>query len=996
MPTLERQAPAKGRGKRHERRDVFISYSRSDKSFVELLHRRLADSGKKVYVDVRDIPKWSEDWQEELYRQIEASDVVVAVLSKAAVGSPHVAAELDHAAAEGKRLKGLQLTDVVDEQVPTPVRTGQWIDFRDRDAFEDRFADLLEVLNTDVDWVQQHTRFGIDARDWEDRGEDRSLLLGRSDLRDAEEWLASQAGKQPPPTELHSQFILASRRAAAKRRQVLLGAVLVALAVAVGLAIFALLQRSEAIDQRNQAEREARIAGSRELAATAATKLRSDPRLSLLLAIEAARRARTAEAENMLRRALPSSRGRAVFFDEVTVTAFSSDGKLVATGHRDETVRVWDAATGRRVKVLRHPEGLSDVEGVGDVAFSPDGRLLVTVSEDEGTARVWRVGTWRLVTTRTHPDGIAGVAFSLRGGLAVSQTDDYNGTAVVWEAATGRIVRVLRKAHANILTGADFSPDGKLVVTVSEDGTARVWTARTGRALAVLRAPGGTFRRASFSPDGRLVVTMSRGEPGFRRIGDFRVPLGDAVRVWNARTGKQVATLDRGVYIQDARFSPDGRRLVTTEGDMFEVGSWRRLRGLRGHVALINSAAFSDDSQYVITGSEDGTARVWEAGTGRPIVTLRGHEDAVESAAFSPDGKHAVTVSRDFSAGLWDVPVGSRVVMRGLAAMESSPDGSLLLATGRRGTAHVVRTSTGKAIATLTGRVGRLPVAAFSADNSVVALSSSGRPLRIWDARSGRPIGTLSRVGYASEMALSRRGRRIAVRTGFHRASVWDTATEERIVEFRGGESVGGGGLPASFGSVSFDGPARRVVAGMSSTDIDYAEVWSVPTGQTLRMLSGETDADSHTAGVSTARFAPNGSLVVTASADKTARVWSVDTGENVSVLRGHDDHVTDAAFSPNGTFVVTASFDGTARVWDTATGRSLMVFRGHGGGREGYVSGAVFTSDGRSVVTTTAEGSARVFACDACLPVDDLLDLAVERAPRGLTSEERGTYLHE
>jgi hypothetical protein len=164
MATLARPAPGKGAAKRHERRDVFISYSREDRAFAELLHRRLVESGKTVYVDVRDIPKWSEDWQEELFRQIDASDMVVAVLTEAAVTSAYVAAELDHAAAEGKRLKGLKLAEVPDEQVPAPVRTGQWIDFSDREAFEERFADLLEVLATDVDWVQKHTRFGIDAK----------------------------------------------------------------------------------------------------------------------------------------------------------------------------------------------------------------------------------------------------------------------------------------------------------------------------------------------------------------------------------------------------------------------------------------------------------------------------------------------------------------------------------------------------------------------------------------------------------------------------------------------------------------------------------------------------------------------------------------------------------------------------------------------------------------------------------------------------------------
>jgi len=269
----------------------------------------------------------------------------------------------------------------------------------------------------------------------------------------------------------------------------------------------------------------------------------------------------------------------------------------------------------------------------------------------------------------------------------------------------------------------------------------------------------------------------------------------------------------------------------------------------------------------------------------------------------------------------------------------------------------------------------------------LVSVASVGKPLRVWDARSGRHIRTFRGVAWGNGVALSRDGRRIAFPTGPRRVRVSSTATGKRVAELRGS------GL--SLDSVSFDTRGRRVVAGESLTGSGQAQIWSVRTGEMLQTLHGETEADRHTAGINTARFSPNGNLAVTASPDKTARVWNVDTGASVAVLRGHDEYVTDAAFSPNGRFVVTASFDGTARVWVT-TGRNLMVLRGHGGDGEGSVSGAVFTSDGRSVETTTAQGRARILACDACLPVDDLLDLAVARAPRALTDEERRTYLHE
>lgn len=131
-------------------------------------------------MDVRDIPKWSEDWQAEVYAEIEAADTFVCALSPGSVTLPSVDLELEHAVEQGKRLKPLLVRDVDAREVPEALGTPQWIDFRNEQQFEARFNDLLAVLATDVDWVQQHTRFQIGANEWQAGGEDSSLLLRRA------------------------------------------------------------------------------------------------------------------------------------------------------------------------------------------------------------------------------------------------------------------------------------------------------------------------------------------------------------------------------------------------------------------------------------------------------------------------------------------------------------------------------------------------------------------------------------------------------------------------------------------------------------------------------------------------------------------------------------------------------------------------------------------------------------------------------------------------
>ena len=213
-----------------------ISYSRIDIEFVRRLHDALAEAGKDVYVDWEDIPAWSPDWQQELFAAIERADTFIFVLSESSLASEHIKVELDHAVEQGKRIKPLYLHEVDDEHVPDALRRPQWTDFRQPERFYQAFAELLNVLNTDVGWLQAHTRLLLDANEWVENGEDKSFLLGRTALGEAEDWLTQQAARQPAPTELQIRYIAASREAKKLRRRITLGAILFALAVAVILA----------------------------------------------------------------------------------------------------------------------------------------------------------------------------------------------------------------------------------------------------------------------------------------------------------------------------------------------------------------------------------------------------------------------------------------------------------------------------------------------------------------------------------------------------------------------------------------------------------------------------------------------------------------------------------------------------------------------------------------------------------------------------------------
>jgi WD40 repeat protein len=212
----------------------------------------------------------------------------------------------------------------------------------------------------------------------------------------------------------------------------------------------------------------------------------------------------------------------------------------VATGSKDRTARVWDAATGRPVTPPLAHDG-----GVMSVAFSPDGRHLLTGSDDK-LARLWDVETGRAVLPPlAHPAGGVRAAYGPDGRRAVTTCED--GTARVWDAATGRPV-CPPLTHAGWVQAVAFSPDGRRVATGSKDRTARVWDAATGQPVTPpLEHDGGVFL-TEFSPDGRRLRTATAG--GTARVWELPAddrPADDLVALARLWAGGRID--DAGAFI---------------------------------------------------------------------------------------------------------------------------------------------------------------------------------------------------------------------------------------------------------------------------------------------------------------------------------------------------------------------------------------------------------------------------------------------------------------
>ena len=239
-------------------------------------------------VDYDNIPAGTH-WEDRITRGIEACKAFIFVISEGSKDSAACGHELAAAVELQKRIIPVVHEYVQPSELPEPVAQTQWIDLRDSDRWDAGIDELVDALENDVEWRDEHTRYAGLAREWLDHDRDGSYVLRGSDLRNAEAWLAQQGGHREQPTNEQREYIAASRHAAVRRQRVLVSSLTTALVIAIALAVFALIQRDTAIHETHLARSQLRSTQALLLASTAARVAGSRLDQSLLLALEANR-----------------------------------------------------------------------------------------------------------------------------------------------------------------------------------------------------------------------------------------------------------------------------------------------------------------------------------------------------------------------------------------------------------------------------------------------------------------------------------------------------------------------------------------------------------------------------------------------------------------------------------------------------------------------------------------------------------------------------------
>ncbi|OQY55980.1 MAG: hypothetical protein B6245_18975 [Desulfobacteraceae bacterium 4572_88] len=570
---------------------------------------------------------------------------------------------------------------------------------------------------------------------------------------------------------------------------------------------------------------------------------------------------------------------------------FSPDGKLLASGSDDSTVRLWSTQGGSELETLEGHSG-----PVLSADFSPDGQWLASGSEDR-TIRLWQIRHGRGEVFRTlkgHSAAVCAVRFSPDGKMLASGGEDR--IIRFWNVKKGRKIRKVLKDHADTVLSLDFHSQGKRLASGSSDSTIRLWDWERRKEIGQLAGHSGAVCAVRFSPDGNRLVSGSED----RTLGLWQVEDSSKIRTLQGHSGP----------VSGVDFSPDGKLLVSGSSDktlrMWDADTGHEVSRLEGHDGHVPAVRISPGGETMASGSGDNTIRLWDVENSLRRNVFRGHSFFISSLAFSPDGKLLASGSFDQDIRLISPENCAELTsLKGHSDYVSdvcfSPDGETLASAGFDHTIRLWQTRDGAESGMLEGHQGAVHSIAFSPDGKLLASGGDDSTIRLWQIREEREAKLIrGHGGSVLSVSISSNGRLLASGGEDRSVRLWNLADGKAIRIMRSHYS------PVYSVSLS---PDSRMIA--SAGEDDAIRLWDVEDGTEPRVLTG------HSGPVRSIRFSPDGQFLVSAGFDNTVRLWRVADGAEVNTLTFHSDYVLAADFSPDGKMLASGGTDSLVRVWD-------------------------------------------------------------------------------
>jgi eukaryotic-like serine/threonine-protein kinase len=377
--------------------------------------------------------------------------------------------------------------------------------------------------------------------------------------------------------------------------------------------------------------------------------------------------------------------------NEVRTAAFSPDGRMVVTGADDRLVKFWDPASGLDFATLK-----SHTSEVFSLAFSSDGKKLAT-SDTGNNTKIWNVAQamefslLKPFVARPSGEKLYSLAFSPDGKTLVSAGDSVR----LWDVLTGRETSLL-KGHTTVVRAVAFAPDGKTLATASADSTVKIWDSRTKQVMLTFTGhqskTNAQVLAIAFSPDGSKITSGAHeGRP--------------AVRIWETVSGRELHSITG--FVRATAFSPDSRWVAFSHEEqirLYDNFTRQEIAWQAKHDAPVLALTFSPDGKILASGSANSTVRLWRLGANRAVATFTGHGGQVRTIALSPDGNRLASGSDEGLVRIWDIATGMELLaLRGhtnqVTSVAFSPNGQILASASLDGTVRFWRAATPQEVA---------------------------------------------------------------------------------------------------------------------------------------------------------------------------------------------------------------------------------------------------------------------------------------------------------
>jgi WD40 repeat protein len=589
---------------------------------------------------------------------------------------------------------------------------------------------------------------------------------------------------------------------------------------------------------------------------------------------------------------------------------------------------------------------LSQVDrGLGDVAFSPDGKRIASVG-GAAAIKLWDSATGKELRTLTgHSGGLGLIAFSSDGTLLASGGRDR--TVRIWEVESGRTLQVL-KGHSGEITSLSFSPDSRKLLSACRGPDPRLWDVATGQEIFRLKRHGESITKAIFAADGRTIYTHSF--------------IGNATFAWNPEDGASIPErTGRIPALRNLSFSPRAEFVVdvdrssgrgSQEVQVFELATGKKQSAFDVDADFRGVVGWTKDETLIAVLAEGGRITIRDRDTGKERQSLAcGEGSRIDRLAFSPDGRRLAAMAQGF-VRVWDLGTGRELFDGRHSGMVRrivyAPNGRTIATSGTDQTVRLWETATGRMIANLGSHGYTDPAPAFLPGGIRLLTVDAKRGIRSWDSESGKeertiPIHLMSGAGPlpVTQFALSPDGKRAAV--------FWpDRGSWLLIVDLESGKTVLEGSSKGlwnkdSAASLAYSADGKSIIASGGAGTI---VTWNADTAKPWVRFEAGAQFNS------LAIPSPDGAQVVASLQDSSVRFWNLVTGKETGMIRAQK-WVSAVAFSLDGRALVTAG-DQTVRWWDAKEGKEIAP----PAAVAGHMFSLAFSPDGKELAVGGEDGT--------------------------------------